>query len=163
VVTISYTHGKFYEEFNEGEVYTTSRRTLREADLLNFCNLCWFNLSMFFDELYAEKEMPYKTPVFPGPFIIPLAIGLFLKTGIYEKTVIALLGIQNLKFKTSLRVDETMEVDVKILNKKESNSYPDRGILKLLFTISKVNIDLTKQFVMSFEMTHMLKKHIFKM
>ena len=163
MVTISYTHGKFYEEFNEGEVYTTSRRTLREADLLNFCNLCWFNLSMFFDELYAEKEMPYKTPVFPGPFIIPLAIGLFLKTGIYEKTVIALLGIQNLKFKTSLRVDETMEVDVKILNKKESNSYPDRGILKSLFTISKVNINLTKQFVMSFEMTHMLKKHIFKM
>ncbi|MBY8991099.1 MAG: hypothetical protein KGD58_10135 [Candidatus Lokiarchaeota archaeon] len=163
MVTISYKHGKFYEEFNEGEVYTTSRRTLKEADLLNFCNLCWFNLSMFFDELYAEKEMPYKTPVFPGPFIIPLAIGLFLKTGIYEKTVIALLGIQNLKFKTSLRVGETMEAGVKILHKKESNSYPDRGILKSLFTINKVNKDLAKQFVMSFEMTHMLKKRNFKM
>ena len=106
MVTISYKHGKFYEEFIEGEIYITSRRTLKEADLLNFCNLCWFNLSMFFDELYIEKQMPYKTPVFPGPFIIPLAIGLFLKTGIYEKTVIALLGIQNLKFKTSLRVNE---------------------------------------------------------
>lgn len=163
MVTISYKHGKFYEEFNEGEVYTTSRRTLKEADLLNFCNLCWFNSSMFFDELYAEKEMPYKTPVFPGPFIIPLAIGLFLKTGIYEKTVIALLGIQNLNFKTSLRVGETMEADVKILHKEESKSYPDRGILKSLFTISKVNKDLAKQFVMSFEMTHMLKKRNFKM
>jgi len=163
VVTISYKHGKFYEEFNEGEVYTTSRRTLKEADLLNFCNLCWFNSSMFFDELYAEKEMPYKTPVFPGPFIIPLAIGLFLKTGIYEKTVIALLGIQNLNFKTSLRVGETMEADVKTLHKEESKSYPDRGILKSLFTINKVNKDLAKQFVMSFEMTHMLKKRNFKM
>lgn len=161
MVTIFYKHGKFYEEFKEGEIYTTSRRTLKEADLLNFCNLCWFNLSMFFDEIYTEKEMPYKTPVFPGPFIIPLAIGLFLKTGIYEKTVIALLGIQNLQFKTSLRVGETMEVDVKILNKKESNSYPDRGILKSFFTISKVNKDLSKQFVMSFEMTHMLKKRNF--
>ena len=107
--------------------------------------------------------MPYKSPVFPGPFIIPLAIGLFLKTGIYEKTVIALLGIQNLKFKTPLRVGETMEADVKILHKKESNSYPDKCILKSLFTISKVNKDLAKQFVMSFEMTHMLKKRNFKM
>jgi acyl dehydratase len=163
VLTISYQHGKFYEEFIEGEIYTTSRRTLKEADLLNFCNLCWFNLSMFFDEIYAEKQMPYKTPVFPGPFIIPLAIGLFLKTGIYEKTVVALLGIQNLKFKTSLRVGETMEVDVTILSKKDSNSYPDRGILKSLFTISKVNTDLAKQFVMSFEMTHMLKKRNFRL
>lgn len=163
MLTISYQHGKFYEEFIEGEIYTTSRRTLKEADLLNFCNLCWFNLSMFFDEIYAEKQMPYKTPVFPGPFIIPLAIGLFLKTGIYEKTVVALLGIQNLKFKTSLRVGETMEVDVTILSKKDSNSYPDRGILKSLFTISKVNTDLAKQFVMSFEMTHMLKKRNFRL
>jgi acyl dehydratase len=144
VVTISFNQGKFYEEFNEGEIYTTSRRTLKEADLLNFCNLCWFNLSMFFDELYAKNQMPYKTPVFPGPFIIPLAIGLFLKTGVYEKTIIALLGIQNLKFKNSLRVGETMEVEVTILNKKESNNYPDTGILNSLFTVSKVNIDLIK-------------------
>ena len=163
MVAISYKRGKYYEEFIEGEIYTTSRRTLKEADLLNFCNLCWFNLSMFFDEIYAEKEMPYKTPVFPGPFIIPLAIGLFLKTGIYEKTVIALLGIQNLKFRTSLRVGDTMEVDVKIINKKSSQTYPDRGILQSLFTISKVTADLKKQVIMSFEMTHMLKKRSFKM
>ena len=150
--------GKYFEEFNEGDIFTTSRRTLRESDLLDFCNLCWFNSSMFFDEIYATKEMPYKTPVFPGPFIIPLAIGLFLKLGVYERTVIALLGIQNLKFKTSLRVDDTMEVDVQILNKRESKTYNDRGILKSLFTISKVNLDLTKETIMSFEMTHMLKK-----
>ncbi|MHA1916481.1 MAG: hypothetical protein ACW97V_19185 [Promethearchaeota archaeon] len=51
--------GKYFEEFQEGESYITSRRTLREADLLEFCNLCWFNLSMFFDDIYATHEMPY--------------------------------------------------------------------------------------------------------
>jgi acyl dehydratase len=163
VITVSYKRGKYFEEFQEGETYTTSRRTLKEADLLDFCNLCWFNMSMFFDEIYAENQMPYKTPVFPGPFIIPLALGLYLKTGIYEKTVIALLGIQNLKFKMSLRVGDTMEVDVNVLSKKESKTYSDRGILISLFTINKVNADLTKQFVMSFEMTHMLKKRNFQM
>jgi acyl dehydratase len=162
VVFISYKQGKFYEEFHEGEIYRTSRRTLKEADLLNFCNLCWFNLSMFFDEIYAKNQMPYKTPVFPGPFIIPLAIGLFLKTGIYEKTIIALLGIQNLQFKKSLRVGDTMEVEVTIINKKESKTYSDRGILESVFTVYKINPDLTRQFVMSFEMTHMLKKTNFK-
>jgi oxepin-CoA hydrolase/3-oxo-5,6-dehydrosuberyl-CoA semialdehyde dehydrogenase len=159
---ISEIRGKFFEEFHEGETYLTSRRTLREADLIDFCNLCWFNLSMFFDEIYAEKEMPYKTPVFPGPFIIPLAIGLFLKLGVYERTVIALLGIKNLRFKTSLRVGDTMEVEVTILTKKDSRTYSDRGILSSLFTIKKVHHDLSKEFIMSFEMTHLLKKRDFK-
>ncbi len=154
--------GKYFEEFQEGETFLTSRRTLREADLMDFCNLCWFNLSMFFDEIYAEKEMPYKSPVFPGPFIIPLAIGLFLKLGVYERTVIALLGIQNLRFKTSLRVGDTMEVEVTILTKKDSKSYSDRGIMLSLFTIKNVHHDLSKEFIMSFEMTHLLKKKDFK-
>ena len=155
--------GKYFEEFQEGETYLTSRRTLREGDLMDFCNLCWFNLSMFFDDIYAEKEMPYKSPVFPGPFIIPLAIGLFLKLGVYERTVIALLGIQNLKFKTSLRVGDTMEVKVEILTKKDSKTYSDRGILFSLFTINKILHDLTKEFIMSFEMTHLLKKKDIKL
>jgi len=155
--------GKYFEEFQEGETYLTSRRTLREGDLMDFCNLCWFNLSMFFDDIYAEKEMPYKSPVFPGPFIIPLAIGLFLKLGVYERTVIALLGIQNLKFKTSLRVGDTMEVKVEILTKKDSKTYSDRGILLSLFTINKILHDLTKEFIMSFEMTHLLKKKDIKL
>jgi acyl dehydratase len=158
VFNITVIRGKFFEEFQEGEIYITSRRTLREADLVDFCNLCWFNLSMFFDEIYTKEEMPFKSPVFPGPFIIPLAIGLFLKLGVYEKTVIGLLGIKNLKFKSSVRINDTMQVEVKILEKKESKTYPDRGILHSLFTVSKVDYNLTKHFIMSFEMTHMLKK-----
>ncbi|MFX1478361.1 MAG: hypothetical protein ACFFCI_09530 [Promethearchaeota archaeon] len=105
--------------------------------------------------------MPFKSPVFPGPFIIPLAIGLFLKLGVYEKTTISLLGIKNLKFKSSLRINDTMQVEAKILEKKESKPNSDRGILHSLFTFNKVDYDLTKQFVMNFEMTHMLKKESF--
>ncbi|MHA1785177.1 MAG: hypothetical protein ACTSVY_11710 [Candidatus Helarchaeota archaeon] len=153
--------GKYFEEFKEGDSYITPRRTLKESDLLNFCNLCWFNSSMFFDEIYASREMPYKTPVFPGPFIIPLAVGLFLKLGLYEKTIIALLGIQNMKFKAPLRAGDTMEVEVTIQNKKNSQTYQDRGVMIVLFKVFKINLDFSKEFIMSFEMVHMLKKKEF--
>ena len=113
---------------------------------------------MFFDEIYAKKEMPYQSPVFPGPFIIPIAVGLFLKLGLYEKTIIALLGIQNMKFKDPLRSGDTIEAEVKILNVRDSKTYSDRGIMNVSFTVNKVDMDLSKTFIMSFEMTHMLKK-----
>ncbi|MHA1916480.1 MAG: hypothetical protein ACW97V_19180 [Promethearchaeota archaeon] len=54
-----------------------------------------------------------------------------------------------------------MEVEVRILTKKESKTYSDRGILISLFTINKVNHDFSKEFIMSFEMTHLLKRKSF--
>jgi acyl dehydratase len=150
--------GKFFNDFKIGDKFITSRRTLTEHVLETFCNLVWFNSSMFFDEIYAKEEMPYKNRVFPGPLIIPLAVGLFLKLGIYEKTIIALLGIQNMKFKAPLRVGDTMQVEVEIVNKKDSKTYPDRGVLIVQFIVNKVLSNTEKEFIMSFEMAHMLKK-----
>jgi len=150
--------GKFFNEFDIGDKFTTPRRTLTEYILETFCNLVWFNSSMFFDDIYTKNEMPYGTKVFPGPLIIPLAVGLFLKLGLYEKTIIALLGIQNMKFKSPLRVGDTMQVDVQIIDKKDSKTYPDRGILILQFIVNKVMSNNNKQFIMSFEMAHMVKK-----
>ena len=154
--------GRYLEDFKENETFITPRRTLRESDLLNFCNLTWFNLSMFYDEIYAKNEMPYKSSVFPGPFIIPLAVGLFLKLGLYEKTIIALLGIENMKFKEPLRSGDTIQAEVKILGIRESKTYLDRGIMNLSFTVNKIDLNLSKTFIMSFEMAHMLKKKNYK-
>ncbi|NHI93699.1 MAG: acyl dehydratase [Candidatus Lokiarchaeota archaeon] len=150
--------GRYFEEFEEDEVFITPRRTLRESDLINFCNLCWFNSSMFFDEIYAQNEMPFKAIVFPGPFIIPLSVGLFLKMGLYEKTIIALLGIQNMVFKAPLKIGDTMQAEVKIFKKIESKKYSDRGIMTVLFNVNKIKKDLTNEHIMSFEMVHMLKR-----
>ena len=152
--------GKFFEEFNIGDKFITARRTLTEYDLETFCNLVWFNSSMFFDDIYAKEEMPYKSRVFPGPLIIPLAVGLFLKLGIYEKTIIALLGIQNMKFKAPLRIGDTMQVIADILEKKESNSFSDRGILIVKFIVNKALSKDDSEFIMSFEMAHMLKRKL---
>lgn len=151
--------GRYFDEFKVGEKFFTGRRTLLESDLTAFCNLVWFNSSMFFDHVYAKEEMPYGSPVFPGPFIIPLAVGLFLKLGLYEKTIIALLGIQNMKFKAPLRANDTMQVEVEILDQRPSKSNPDTGILTVKFTIFKVLSPTEKEFIMEFEMAHLLKRN----
>jgi len=149
---------KYFNDFSVGEHFVTSRRTLTEYDVEAFCNLTWFNLSMFFDEIYAAEEMPFRGRVFPGPFIISLAVGLFMKLGFYERSIIALLGIENMKFKASLRAGDTMQVHVSILSVKESKTYDDRGILSLRFSVFKVISVSEKELIMTFDMAHMLKK-----
>ena len=145
--------GRYWEDFQVGEKFQTARRTISESDVLQFCNLTWFNLSLFFDEIYAREETPYKKRVVPGPFIIPLAVGLFIKLGLYERTAISLLDIRSMQFHTSLEIGETMQVEVTILEKKETKK-SDRGILIPQFAVKKH----TREPVMTFEMVHLLKR-----
>ncbi len=145
--------GRYWEDFNVGEKFQTARRTITESDVIQFCNLTWFNLSMFFDEVYAKEETVYQARVVPGPFIIPLAVGLFLKFGFYERTAISLLDIRNMHFDNSLRIGETMQVEVIILEKRATKK-PDRGLLVLQFKVKKH--DETP--IMTFEMVHLLKR-----
>ena len=145
--------GKYLEDFNVGEKFITSRRTIHQGEVIQFCNLTWFNLSAFFDDHYIKNGTVWGKNVVPGPFIISLGVGLFIKMGLYEKTVIALLGIENMKFENPLIIGETMFAEVEILEVRKSKKHPDRGIMRLLFTIKK-NEGI---FVMSYEMYHMLK------
>jgi 3-hydroxybutyryl-CoA dehydratase len=145
--------GRYWEDFKVGEEFETARRTISESDLLQFCNLTWFNMSLFFDEVYAREETIYGARVVPGPFIIPLAVGLFLKLGFYERTALSLLDIRNMRFHNSLHVGETMQVKVTILEKRETKK-SDRGLLIPQFEVSKH--DGTP--IMSFEMLHLLKR-----
>lgn len=145
--------GKYWEDFKVGEKFETARRTISESDVLQFCNLTWFNMSMFFDDIYAREETVFKARVVPGPFIIPLAVGLFLKLGYYERTAISLMDIRNMKFHTSLKVGETMQVEVTILEKRETKK-SDRGLLIPQFAVKKH--DGTP--VMTFEMVHLIRR-----
>ncbi|MHA1751075.1 MAG: hypothetical protein ACTSYZ_01775 [Candidatus Helarchaeota archaeon] len=145
--------GRYLEDFKIGEEFITPQRTIHLHDITQFCNLTWFNLSIFYDENYIKENTVWKNYVVPGPFLIALALGLYLKLGLYEKTIIALLGIENMNFKNPLIAGETMKTIVKVLNIRKSTKNPDRGIIHLQFIIKKSD----NTFVMSFEMYHLLK------
>lgn len=108
---------------------------------------------MFSDEVFAREETIFKARVVPGPFIIPLALGLFMKLGLYERTAISLLDIRNMKFHNPLKLGETMQVEVTILEKRETKN-ADRGIMIPQFAVMKH--DGTP--IMTFEMVHLLKR-----
>ncbi|MHA1270332.1 MAG: hypothetical protein ACTSPY_11135 [Candidatus Helarchaeota archaeon] len=145
--------GRYLEDFHKGERFITPQRTIYIHDITQFCNLTWFNLSLFYDDEYIKKESIWSKYTVPGPFLIALAVGLFIKLGIYEKTIISLLGIEKMKFKNPLFAGETMKAEVEILDIRRSSKNQDRGIMHLLFIVKKSD----EKIVMSFEMFHLIK------
>ena len=58
--------GLYFEEFDPEKTYYTHRRTITEADLVNFTTLCGFYESLFFDKPYVEDETHFKKRIVPG-------------------------------------------------------------------------------------------------
>ena len=118
--------GKTFNEFKEGDEFTTASRTITEADVVNFAGL-----SGDFNPLHTDKEFgkstPFKGRVAHGMLSVAVATGLANQLGIFEGTTIALLSM-TINFKGAVRFGDTIYLMLKVADKKET-SKGDKGIV----------------------------------
>ncbi len=81
-------------------------------------------------DLELAKESDFNGPVIPGGLVFVVCLGLSsLRSSPKEKeTIIAFIGVDNLKFHNPTRPGDTLYLKVKVIDKKET-SKPDRGII----------------------------------
>src|SRR5690606_21898856 len=86
---------KYFEELQIGETWTTHRRTVTEADIVNFGCLSGDHFYAHFDEA-AAKESLFGKRVAHGYFVISAAAGMFVDPA--PGPVLANYGLDNLRF-----------------------------------------------------------------
>lgn len=126
--------GRFFEDFEAGDVAHTASRTITETDIVNF-----MGLSGVFEELHMSLEYIKKHSVFgrrvsPGPLTFIVAEGLAVQSGLIHHTGMALLGINNLAYRAPVFCNDTIRVEMEVLSKRET-SKPDRGIVTFRHTV----------------------------
>ncbi len=84
--------GRTWEEQPVGFAFRTIRRTLTEADLVNFVSVCGFSESLFLDATAAVSEAGYAGRIAPGAMVFSFAEGLVLGSGVIAGTGMAYLG-----------------------------------------------------------------------
>ncbi len=119
--------GRYFEDFVIGQTYTTDRRTITEADHVNFTTSFGFFESLFMDRNYVVRKAPYEKPIVPGALTFSLAEGLTILTGILHGTGMAFLGVE-LKVIRPVFIGETIGVEIKVVDKRQTKK-PDRGIV----------------------------------
>ena len=119
--------GVYFEDFSPGRIYPTHRRTITEADLVNFMTLCGFYESLFMDREYVETETAFARPIVPGALTLSYAEGLSILSGILHHTGMAFLGMELTVFKPVF-VGDTIGVEIEVIEKRETQK-PDRGIV----------------------------------
>jgi len=117
---------KFFEELQIGETHLTHRRTVTEADIVNFAGLSGDHFYAHMDEP-AAKESIFGKRVAHGYFLVSAAAGLFVDPA--PGPVLANYGLENLRFIHPVGVGDTIQAQltVKQKTKKDKREPEDRA------------------------------------
>ncbi len=122
---------KYFEELQIGETLVTAKRTITEADIVNFANLSWDHFYAHTDHTSLEGTM-FEKPVAHGYFIMSAAAGLFVDAK--KGPVLLNYGIDELRFTKPVYAGTTIGVKLTVKEKvkqerKEPADIP-KGIVK---------------------------------
>jgi oxepin-CoA hydrolase/3-oxo-5,6-dehydrosuberyl-CoA semialdehyde dehydrogenase len=113
---------KYFEEIQIGDSLTTHRRTVTEADIVNFGCISGDHFYAHFDEVAAEDSF-FEKRVAHGYFVISAAAGMFVDPGVGP--VIANYGIDNLRFVEPVGIGDTIQVKLTCKRKINKGKKPD--------------------------------------
>ena len=144
--------GRFYEDLEPGDAFRSRfGRTVTEADNLLFTGLTLNTNSIHFDRVHAERTQF-------GQILVNSAFTLALITGMTvpdtSENAAANLQWTDIKLPSPVFVGDTLWAESEILEKRESRSNPDVGIV----TMRCRGINQRGQVVIEFRRTFMLYK-----
>ncbi len=121
---------KYFEELQIGETLITHRRTVTEADIVNFGCLSGDHFYAHFDEL-AAKDSLFGKRVAHGYFVISAAAGMFVEPS--PGPVLANYGMENLRFVEPVGIGDTIQVRLtckqKIKKDRRSEDEQPNGVV----------------------------------
>jgi acyl dehydratase len=120
----------YFEEFNDGDRFTTRTRVITGTDVDLFAVLTGLtNPVVLADE--CGRKMGYKGRIVPGLLTLSLLMGLAYSTGIHDHAR-ALVGMDKLRFLSPLNPGDSITCQIEVLNKKETGN--DSGIIAFKWT-----------------------------
>lgn len=134
--------GLYYEDFEVGKVYKTASRTVTEADVVAFSGLSGDYNPLHTDETYASTT-PFNTRIAHGPLGLVIFTGLSARTGLFDGTTLAMLGL-TWRFVGPIFPGDTVHGEMIIKSKRET-SKRGRGIIERDMRLYNQNGDLVQE------------------
>jgi acyl dehydratase len=120
--------GRYYEDFEVGAVYRHwPGKTVTESDDHLFCLITMNHHPLHLDAHYAETSTQFGRNVVVGNLIYSLLLGMSVPD--VSGLAIANLEVESLRHVAPTFHGDTLYGETTVLDKKESGSKPDRGVV----------------------------------
>ena len=122
--------GKYYDDLAVGQhIRHANGRTVTETYNVLFCSLTMNTQPLHLNEDFAGKT-EFGRRIVNGLFTLGLVVGLTVAE-LTEGTIVANLGYEKVVHPNPVFHGDTLTVETTVLEKRESRSKPDRGIVRL--------------------------------
>jgi Acyl dehydratase len=134
--------GRFYEELEVGQVYKHDmRRTVTESDNVWFSTATCNPAAIHLDEAYCKENSEFGTRIVNSGFTLGLMIGLSVADTTLGTTV-GNLGMDEVRFPKPVFHGDTIRSESEVIDKRESRSRPNQGIVTFMHRAYNQNNDL---------------------
>jgi itaconyl-CoA hydratase len=134
------TFGRYYEDFVVGHIYEhRPGRTITDTDNVWFTLLTMNTHPAHFDYEFA-KQTEFGKPLVCSPFTVALMVGMSV-SDISQKAV-ANLGWDNIRLLHPLFPGDTLLAESEVIDKRESKSRPEQGVVTVTTTGRNQNKDV---------------------
>jgi len=122
--------GKYYEDLDVGQrIRHTVGRTVTETDNVLFSALTMNTQPLHLNEDFASKT-EFGQRIVNGIFTLGLVVGLTVAE-LTEGTIVANLSYEKVVHPNPVFHGDTITVETEVLDKRDSRSKPDRGLVRL--------------------------------
>lgn len=148
-------YGRSYEDFVVGHIYEhRPGRTITDADNVWFTLLTMNTHPAHFDYEFAKKT-EFGKPLVASPLTVAMMVGMSV-SDVSQKAV-ANLGWDNIRLTHPLFPGDTLYAESEVMEKRESNSRPEQGIV----TVKTIGKNQHGDIVCTFSRTMLIWKRGF--
>lgn len=149
------TFGRYFEDFEVGHVYEhRPGRTITDTDNVHFTLLTMNTHPAHFDYEFA-KNTEFGRPLICSPLTVALMVGMSVSDT--SQKAVANLGWDKIKMTKPMFPGDTLYAESEVLEKRESSSRPEQGIV----TIKTIGKNQHDDIVCTFERTMLIWKRGF--
>ena len=135
---------RWYEDYEVGEVIVAAGVTISEADILDFA-FRYDPQPFHLDKAAAEASI-YRGLIASGWQTGLLGFRMLLQKGLLGKGSMGSPGLDELRWYLPVRPNDTLYGKCRIEDKRESQSKPDRGIVKMKYWIENQKGEMVMSF-----------------
>jgi len=128
MTTYDHSFGRYFEDFEVGDIFKHwPGKTITEADDQLFCAITMNQHPLRSDRWFAETQSVQGQNVVVGNLVYSLVLGMSVPD--VSGSAIANLEIETLQHKNPTFHGDTIYAETRVLEKKESSSKNDRGVV----------------------------------
>jgi 3-hydroxybutyryl-CoA dehydratase len=127
--------GLYFEDFEVGQRFYSTGRTITEGDIVNFAGLSG-DYNQIHTDAYFAASTPYEQRIAHGLLVTAIASGLIMQSGLLEGTVLAFREMNSWKFAKPTFIGDTVSVEVEVINTKALKRLGG-GSVEIALTVKK--------------------------